>query len=334
MKEKSDISVVVPVYNERDCLRQIYKEIAAALEGKFSFEVIFIDDGSSDGSFAVLKGIQESDPRVRVVQLRRNFGQTAAMSAGFDHCRGRIIIPCDADGQNDPSDIPRLIEKLNEGYDIVSGWRKDRKDRTLSRKIPSKVANFVIGRVTGVRLNDYGCTLKAYRREIIDEVQLYGEMHRFIPAVADWAGAKITEIQVNHRPRLTGSSNYGFERTGKVLLDLLTVKFIGSYSTKPLHIFGGIGALSLVGSVVSGLVVLYMKYLHPMRLSMNRNPLLILTAILMITAVQFILMGLLAEMIVRTYHESQNRAVYTVYRILESDKEKTDEQNSSSKTQT
>ncbi len=313
------LSIVVPVYNEQECLQGIHEEICRSLDGKYTFEIIFVDDGSTDGSFAVLEKIYQADRRVRVISFRRNFGQTAAMSAGFDYARGQVIVPLDADGQNDPADIPRLIEKLNEGYDIVGGWRKNRKDKTITRKIPSKIANIIIAKLTGVHLHDYGCSLKAYRHEIFENVRLYGEMHRFIPAVANWIGAKTTEIVVNHRPRMAGKAKYGLERTLKVILDLITVKFLGSYSTKPIYVFGGLGIFSFIASVLNGLAVLYFKFLHPRPIAMNRNPLLILTAILLLATIQFVLMGLLAELIVRTYHESQDRPIYTVRTFLQRD---------------
>jgi glycosyltransferase involved in cell wall biosynthesis len=317
LPDNPDVSLIVPVYNEQDNIAKLYSEIIESLNGVFKFEIIFIDDGCSDNSYSVLSELYEKDERIRVIRFRRNFGQTAAMSAGFDCAKGEIIIPLDADGQNDPADIPALVEKLNEGYDIVSGWRKDRKDRTLTRKIPSMIANSIIGRCTGVKLHDYGCSLKAYKREVLDMINLYGEMHRFIPAIASWSGAKITEMVVNHRPRTAGVAKYGLERIIKVILDLMTVKFLGSYSTKPIYIFGGLGFFSGFASAIFGLIVLYMKYISPQHLSMNRNPLLILSAILVITTVQLILMGLLAEMIVRTYHESQHRPIYTIRNILE-----------------
>lgn len=317
MSQNPYLSVIVPVYNEEGFLKELTRQITDALEQIHNFEIIFIDDGSTDGSYQVLRSLQKEDSRIRVIKLRKNFGQTAAMSAGFDYARGEIIAPCDADGQNDPADIPRLVEKLNEGYDIVSGWRKNRQDRAITRKVPSRIANWLIGKLTGVRLHDYGCSLKVYRKETLQMTRLYGEMHRFIPALANWSGAKIAEMEVNHRPRTTGSAKYGLERTIKVILDLLTVKFLGSYGTKPIYIFGGLGILSGIGSVISGSVVLYMKYISPRHLSMNRNPLLILTAILIIATVQFILMGLIAELVVRTYHESQGRAIYTVREVLE-----------------
>ncbi|UCG49573.1 MAG: glycosyltransferase, partial [Phycisphaerales bacterium] len=249
---------------------------------------------------------------------RRNFGQTAALSAGFAHARGAIVVAIDADLQNDPADIPRMVEKLEEGFDVVSGWRKKRQDRALTRLLPSKMANWLISTITGVKLHDYGCTLKAYRKEILDQTRLYGEMHRFIPALASWSGAKIAEMVVNHRPRTAGAPKYGLGRTWKVVLDLITVKFLGSFSTKPIYIFGGLAIFSALGAFASGLAVLYQKFLSPQHLSMNRNPLLILTAVLITTTIQFILMGLLAELMVRTYHESQNRPTYVIKDILES----------------
>ncbi|MGA2914994.1 MAG: glycosyltransferase family 2 protein [Sedimentisphaerales bacterium] len=318
MQKNLDISVIVPVYNEQENLENIYQQIVDALGLKYSFEIIFVDDGSKDDSQKILEKIHQRDSRVRIIIFRRNFGQTAAMSAGFNHAKAEIIVPLDADGQNDPADIPALVEKLKEGYDIVSGWRKDRKDKTISRKIPSMTANWIIGKMTGVKLHDYGCSLKAYRREILDTINLYGEMHRFIPAIASWYGARITEMAVNHRPRVTGVAKYGLERTVKVFLDLMTIKFLGSYATKPIYIFGGMGIFSGIASVLIGLCVLYKKYISSEQLPMNRNPLLLLAALLMITTVQLVLMGLLAEMIVRTYHESQKRPIYVIRKILES----------------
>jgi glycosyltransferase involved in cell wall biosynthesis len=313
-----DVSVVVPLLNEEKNIRPLYKEISDALTGRCDYEILFVDDGSSDGSFIILSELVKSDPRVRAIKLRRNFGQTAAMSAGFDHARGKIICPCDGDRQNDPADIPNLVAKLDEGYDIVSGWRKKRHDKAVTRRLPSMLANKLIAVITGVKLHDFGCTLKAYRREILQETRLYGEMHRFIPALAGWAGARIGELVVNHRPRTVGVAKYGLGRTFKVILDLITVKFLGSYSTKPIYIFGGMGGICGLGAVISGLLVLYQKFISASHLPMNRNPLLLLTAILIITSVQFILMGLLAEIMVRTYHESQNRPTYVIKEIIES----------------
>ena len=310
------ISVVVPLLNEEDNLGALYEQITRALAGRYNYEVLFIDDGSTDRSFEILKQVQGRDPCVRVIRFRRNFGQTAAMSAGFTHSRGEVIVALDADLQNDPADIPMLMDKLNEGYDVVSGWRKNRKDKALTRRLPSKVANGLIAWITGVRLHDYGCTLKAYRREILQETRLYGEMHRFIPAIASWAGARIAEVVVNHRPRTAGVAKYGLARTFKVMLDLITLKFLGSYSTKPIYIFGGLGGLTFIFSVLFGLLVIFEKVNKGE--DMSGNPLLLLSAVLMITTVQFILMGLLAELLVRTYHESQNRPTYVIKEVLES----------------
>jgi len=315
---KTDLSIVVPVFNEQGNLRGLYEEICQAMDQEESYELIFIDDGSTDGSGEILGEIQRGDEKVRVIRFRKNFGQTAAMSAGFKHSRGRIIVPLDGDGQNDPADIKKLVAKLGEGYDIVSGWRKKRHDNAFTRTLPSRMANWLIAKITGVKLHDFGCTLKAYRAESIRQIRLYGEMHRFIPALASWSGETVTEMVVNHRARTSGKAKYGLGRTFKVLLDLITIKFLASFSTKPIYVFGGLGLLSAVGSLVSGLVVLYQKFLASPALSMNRNPLLVLTAMLITASIQFILMGLLAEILVRTYHESQDREIYVIETILES----------------
>lgn len=309
-----ELSLVIPVFNEADSLLDLQHQIVKALDG-YEYEILYIDDGSSDESFSVLKDIQRTCPRVRLIRFRRNFGQTAALSAGFRYARGKVIVPLDADGQNDPADIPRLVNKLNEGYDIVSGWRKERKDNPITRTLPSHIANWMIGRITGVRLHDYGCTLKAYRAESLKPIRLYGEMHRFIPALASWGGENVTELVVNHRPRTTGKTKYGLSRTFKVVLDLMTIKFLASFSTKPIYVFGGLGVLCLFGSFISGLVVILMKLIQ--NYSMNRNPLLIVSLMLMTAAIQFILMGLLAEILVRTYHESQDRPIYIIDKIIE-----------------
>ncbi len=310
------ISIVVPLLNEQDNIGPLYKQITQNLAGKYNYETIFIDDGSSDNSFTVLSELQKADNKIRVIRFRKNFGQTAALAAGFAHARGSIIVAIDADLQNDPADIPEMIKKLDEGFDVVSGWRKKRHDNAITRLIPSKIANWLIAKITRVKLHDFGCTLKAYRKEVLDETKLYGEMHRFIPALASWNGANICEMVVNHRPRTAGAAKYGLSRTLKVVLDLITVKFLGSFSTKPIYIFGGLGILSGLGAVISGLVVLYQKFVNDF--PMNRNPLLFLTALLITTTIQLILMGLLAELLVRTYHESQNRPTYVIKEILES----------------
>ena len=311
-----EVSVVVPLLNEQDNIRSLYEQITQTLAGKYEYEVIFIDDGSTDNSFTVLAGLQKADAKVRVIRFRKNFGQTAALSAGFDHSRGKIIIAIDADLQNDPADIPKMIEKLHEGFDVVSGWRKKRYDNAITRLIPSRIANWLIVKITGVKLHDFGCTLKAYRREILEQINLYGEMHRFIPALASWSGARICEMVVNHRPRTAGVAKYGMGRTLKVVLDLITIKFLGSFSTKPIYIFGGLGLITAFGSLISGLMVLYQKFISD--LPMNKNPLLVLTTMLVTATIQFILMGLIAELLVRTYHESQNRPTYVIKEILES----------------
>lgn len=316
MDSQPQVSIVVPLLNEQDNITPLYNQITQALTNKYSYELILVDDGSTDNSFKILSQLQESDPAVRIISFRRNFGQTAALSAGFAHCRGDIIIALDADLQNDPADIPAMIERLSDGYDIVSGWRKKRHDHTITRLLPSVIANWIIAKITGVKLHDFGCTLKAYRREVLEETRLYGEMHRFIPALASWSGAKICEMVVNHRPRTSGKAKYGLGRTVKVILDLITVKFLGSFSTKPIYIFGGLGIITGLGSVLSGLAVLYQKFISSAHLAMNRNPLLVLTAMLITATIQFILMGLLAELMVRTYHESQNRPTYVIRETL------------------
>lgn len=304
-------SIVVPIYNEQDNIDALYSAVTNSLDGyDRTYEVIMVDDGSTDGSFAALKRLADQDNRFKVIRFRRNFGQTAAMSAGFDAATGDIIIPMDGDLQNDPADIPLLIKKLNEGYDVVSGWRSDRKDTFVTRKIPSILANALISKFTGVHLHDYGCTLKAYRREVLDGINLYGEMHRFVPALASQVGAKVTELPVRHHPRLHGVSKYGISRTLRVILDLITVKFLLSYSTKPIQLFGKWGAYTLMAGFCSGTMTIYMKFFE--NLSINRNPLFILTAFLLFMGVQFIVLGLLGEMNARTYHEAQGKPIYVV----------------------
>lgn len=312
---KTELSVVVPLLDEQDNLRPLYDQITKALRDRYAYEIIFIDDGSTDGSFRMLRGFHEADPHVRVIRFRKNFGQTAALSAGFAHARGEVIIAMDADLQNDPADIPMLVDKLHEGYDVVSGWRKERHDNAVTRLLPSRMANWLISTITGVQLHDYGCTLKAYRREVLAETKLYGEMHRFIPALASWSGAQIAECVVNHRPRTAGVAKYGLGRTWKVMLDLITVKFLGSFSTKPIYIFGGLGGLMALFAFLLGLVVLSQKLNSGV--DMSGNPLLLLTAVLILATLQFILMGLLAELLVRTYHESQNRPTYVIREVLD-----------------
>jgi glycosyltransferase involved in cell wall biosynthesis len=306
-----NFSIVVPIYNEQDNILELYQAITSALDGTdTNYEIILVDDGSVDGSFNALKAIAAQDQRVKVIRFRRNFGQTAAMSAGFDAAAGEIIIPMDGDLQNDPADIPRLISKLHDGFDVVSGWRSDRKDTFVTRKIPSILANALISWLTGVHLHDYGCTLKAYRSEVLDGINLYGEMHRFVPALASQVGAKVAEIPVNHRPRLHGTSKYGISRTLRVILDLMTVKFLLAYSTKPIQLFGRWGVYTLLAGLGSGGMTVYMKVFE--HFSMNRNPLLILTAFLLFMGIQFIVLGLLGELNARTYYEAQGKPIYVV----------------------
>lgn len=310
---KIKMSIILPVYNEEDNIRLQYEEIINAVNPlKLRYEIIFVDDGSADSSVEILREICRIDKRVKLIEFRRNFGQTAAMSAGIANSKGEIIIFMDSDLQNDPTDIGRLLEKIDEGYDVVSGWRKHRADKLISRTIPSRIANRLISRVSGIKLHDLGCSLKAYRGEVLRQVKLYGEMHRFIPIHASWVGAQITEIPVNHNPRRFGKSKYGIVRTFKVILDLFTVKFMGSYATKPIYIFGGAGAMLFGLSVLSGIAVILMKiFLHH---SMIRNPLLLLTVMLIILSVMFVLLGLLAEISIRIYHESQSKPPYSIKR--------------------
>src|SRR6202158_5862082 len=310
------LSVIVLVYNELESIAPMHEELMGVLETlDLSYEVLYIDDGSRDGSTERLGQLAARDRHVRVVSFRRNFGQTAAVQAGIDHSRGEILVFMDGDMQNDPHDIPRLMEKIDEGFDVVSGWRKDRQDEAM-RVLPSRIANWIIARVTGIPLHDFGCTLKAYQREVIQDVKLYGEMHRFIPVYASWVGARITEIPVNHRPREFGTSKYSLARTSRVLLDLITVKLLGSYSTKPIYFFGfaafGLWALAFVCAVI----VIVQKLLPPHPYA-HDNPLLLLSVFLAIVGVQFILMGLLAELSIRTYHESQAKATYVVREVIE-----------------
>ncbi len=305
------LSIVTPVYNEVENLPILFREITEALAPlNLDYEVIAVNDGSTDGSLNVLKTSAAADSKIKVISFSRNFGQTAALSAGFSHATGEVIIPLDADLQNDPADIPLLLAKLAEGYDLVSGWRKDRHDKLITRKIPSWLANSLIGKITRVKLHDYGCTMKAYHQESLAAVRLYGEMHRFIPALAAWHGAKITEIVTHHRPRKFGQTKYGIRRTFKVILDLLTVKFLTDYSTKPMHFFGKAGFYSFFLAIFSGLLAIYLRLFH--HISLIITPLPLLTVFLMLVGLQFILMGLLAEMITRTYYETQDKPTYFI----------------------
>ena len=311
-----DLSIVIPIRNEAPALAELHRELTATLTawGR-SYEIIVVDDGSTDESFEILARMHAVDPRLRVIRFRRNFGQTAAFAAGFAHAVGRLIVTSDGDLQNDPRDIPAMVDALERGADIVCGWRKDRKDAWLSRRLPSTIANRLISAATGVRLHDYGCSLKVFRAEVVKPLKLYGEMHRFLPAIASEQGVAIAEVEVNHRPRPHGRSKYGLGRTVRVILDLLTVKFLLSYSTRPLQIFGLIGlAMGLLGTGITG-------WLAWVRLtwqeSIANRPLLLFGILLVFTGVQLLTLGLLAELIARTYHESQDKPTYAIREILQ-----------------
>jgi glycosyltransferase involved in cell wall biosynthesis len=315
-----NLSLVVPVFNEQDNLHLLFDAVYATMNslGR-AWEIVLVDDGSQDKSLSILREYAEKDPEhVRVVAFRRNYGQTAAIAAGLDYSSGEIIVLLDADMQNDPSDIPMMLAKLDEGYDLVSGWRKNRKDNAFTRNFPSMIANWVISRVTGVHLHDYGCTLKAYRRDVLEGFRLYGEMHRFIPVYASSVGAHITEVTVNHHPRKFGRTKYGLERTAKVILDLFTVKFLVSYSSKPIYIFGGTGGLLMIISAI------IMGYLMVRRLfflvAVTGSPLFQTSVMFFILGFQSLLMGLIAELLVRTYHESQRKPTYTIRTRINLDK--------------
>jgi glycosyltransferase involved in cell wall biosynthesis len=312
-----ELSIVIPVRNESPNIQPLYDELTAALaRGGRSYEIIVIDDGSTDDTFDRLARLQAGDPRLRVIRFRRNFGQTAAFAAGFAFARGRLVVTSDGDGQNDPADIPRMAAAIDQGYDIVCGWRQDRKDPFLTRRLPSLLANRLISWATGVALHDYGCSLKIFRAEVVKPLRLYGEMHRFLPAIASQIGVRITEVVVTHRARTAGESKYGLSRTIRVILDLVTVKFLLSYSTRPLQIFGLVGLLfGLLGSGIVG----YLGYVRLIALQpiADRAPLLLFGVLLIFTGVQLVTFGLLAELLARTYYESQNKPVYAIGEILQ-----------------
>lgn len=309
------LSVVAPVYNERENLRDFHAGLTAALRKlDRPYEIVLVDDGSTDGSTEILEELAKADPALRVILFRRNFGQTAAMAAGFRHSKGSVIVTMDSDLQNDPEDIPKLLAAIDAGADVASGWRVRRQDPWFTRRLPSGVANQIISWVTGVSLHDYGCTLKAYRRDAVEGLHLYGEMHRFLPAVVSWRGARVTEVEVNHRPRTRGQSKYGLSRIYKVILDLLTVKFLGSYASKPIRFFGGAGLLSFLAGFVCVIVLILRKLFQ--NEYMIRSPILLLSALFVIIGVQFILMGLLAELMIRLSYESQRKPAYVVRRTL------------------
>jgi glycosyltransferase involved in cell wall biosynthesis len=315
MNTSPDLSIVLPIYNEAGALPGLHAELTAVLAalGK-RYEIIAVDDGSRDESLAVLKRLAQADPHLTAISLRRNFGQTAAFAAGFNHARGSIVVTLDADGQNDPADIPTILAKLDEGYDIVSGWRRNRQEPFLSRKLPSAVANWLISHTTDVRLHDYGCSLKVYRSDVVKNVRLYGDLHRYIPALASWMGVRIAEVPVNDRGRQHGRSKYGIGRTPRVLFDLLTVCFMLSYGARPMQLFGLLGLASFGAGTLFGLYLTALKVFY--RVSLSNRPLLWLAVLLIVIGVQFISLGLIAEMLTRTYHETQNKTIYAVREII------------------
>ncbi|MGH9868366.1 MAG: glycosyltransferase family 2 protein [Candidatus Polarisedimenticolia bacterium] len=319
MSSRRTVSVVVPLYNEQDNVEQLHAEIVAAMDRtSAAWEVIYVDDGSIDRTWERLMAARRSRPgQVIAVRLRRNFGQTAALAAGFQNASGEVIVTLDGDLQNDPADIPMLLGKLDEGFDVVSGWRRVRKDALVARRLPSHAANWLISRMASVPLHDHGCTLKAYRREVVEQIALYGEMHRFIPAQAFWIGARICEVVVHHRPRTRGTSKYGIGRTYRVMLDLITVRFLGAHGTKPLHAFGAMGLVFVVLGVLTVVVLAWLKYRTGV--SFIQSPLLLLSALFMMLGGQSLLLGLLAEISVRTYYESQQKTIYIVREIARPD---------------
>jgi glycosyltransferase involved in cell wall biosynthesis len=312
---KETVSVLIPVYNEEENLLPLSERLITALKktGR-PYEVIFVDDGSSDGSLEILLDISKKNPNIKVVSFSRNFGQTAALSAGIDFSKGDILIPMDGDLQNDPEDILPLLQKIEEGYDVVSGWRKNRKDPFLTRRLPSMIANKIISWIGGVHLHDYGCTLKAYRRDILKNIRLYGEMHRFIPIYAQWIGTRVSEIPVRHFPRGSGASKYGMSRVFKVILDLMVVKFLLSYSQKPIYVFGGMGLLMILGALLAGAYSIYLKFFKGT--SFILTPLPLLCVLLLMLGFLSILMGFLAEILTRTYYESQGKPTYQIKELI------------------
>lgn len=315
LPENVDVSIVIPLFNEVENVKLLYANLKPVMDSlDKTCELIFVDDGSTDGTYLLLKELQELDPRVWVIRLRRNYGQTAAFSAGFDLAHGDLVITMDGDLQNDAADIPKLLAKVGEGYDVVSGWRYRRQDVFLTRKLPSRIANALISKVTGVRLHDYGCSLKVYRAEVVKNIKLYGEMHRFIPALASWIGIQVAEVPVDHHARKFGKSKYGLKRTVKVVLDLITVKFLLDYATRPIQIFGLWGFICLGSGVGLATYLTILRLFFDMPLT--DRPILLLAILLIMLGVQFIIMGLLGELVVRTYHEAQGKPIYTVREVL------------------
>jgi glycosyltransferase involved in cell wall biosynthesis len=311
LENLQSVSILIPIYNEEENINSLYREINNVMDStEFDYEIIMVDDRSLDRSWEVIADIAKKDKKVKAISFVRNVGQTYALQAGFEIAKKEIIIPLDGDGQNDPHEIPKLIQKLNEGYDVVSGWRHKRKDNLFLRKIPSWIANVVISSITNVHLHDYGCTMKAYRRSIVKHIKLYGEMHRFIPVYASWYGEKVIEVPVNHRPRTKGISKYGIGRTFRVLLDLVTITFLTKYFLKPMYFFGKIGILSIASGVITFLLMLYYKFI--LHINFTRTPLMVLTAIFFMLGAIIILMGLMSELIMRTYYESQNARPFII----------------------
>ncbi len=308
---KPKLSIIIPLYNEEENIDILYRNIMEVMQKEgYDYEIILIDDGSSDHTPEKINRLAKQDSKVKAIYFRRNFGQTSALMSGIDHATGDILIPMDGDNQNDPNDIPRLLEKINEGYDVVSGWRKNRKDKKLTRILPSKIANSIISKVGGVKLHDYGCTLKAYKREILKPVRLYGEMHRFIPIFAAWQGAKVTEIEVNHHPRKFGTTKYGLNRTFKVLLDLVFIVYRERYFKNPIYFFGGFGLINIMLSALSFFVMIYFKFWGGK--SFVQTPLPILTMLFFLVGILSLFFGLIAEMQMRTYYEAQDKSAYLV----------------------
>lgn len=320
MSKNLQISVTIPVFNEAENILELYEKVGLVLERlEQTYEIIFINDGSTDTSAQVLDSIAKKDKKVKVIHFRRNYGQTAAMMAGVDHAAGDIIIPMDGDLQNDPEDIPKLLAKLLEGYDVVSGWRVQRKDNPIKRNFLSRVANWLISNISGVFLHDYGCSLKAYKKEVIKGIRLYGEMHRFIPIYASWEGGKVAEVPVNHFPRTRGVSKYGMNRVVKVLLDLIVVEFLHRYSNKPIYVFGGFGIVNFLISLCSFIIMIYLKIVHDKSFVLTPMPLVVMFTFLI--GILSILMGLLAEILVRTYYESQKKTTYNISKLVNFPKE-------------
>lgn len=326
MKKTEDIflSVVIPIYNEEENIPLLYGEIISAVNGKYKeVEIIFINDGSADGSLDQLNALHRKDPRAKIINFRKNFGQSTAISAGFDYCGGDVIVTLDGDLQNDPADIPLIVEKMSEGYDIVNGWRKDRKDKLLTKKIPSFFGNKLVSFITKVKLHDYGCTLRGFKRDVVKNLKLYGEMHRYIPAIASRMGIKSVEIPVNHRERRFGKSKYGLSRTFRVVLDLISIKYLLSFSHRPLQIFGGMGILMMGSGFLTGLYLTYVKYV--LGQAIGGRPLLFFTVLAIFLGVQLVTLGLIAEMLTRIYHEGLEKNVYSVRDAIGFDDENIDD---------